>query len=213
MSVGTDIIKEKYDRFASKYDLLESLTLGFFGLRRLRRDLSRRASGRTLEVAVGTGLNLGYLGGNGPITATDLSRGMLEMAKRKAAALGLDVRFAQMDTENLGFPDDSFDTVIDSLALCTYIDPVAALKEMSRVCRHDGRILLLEHGSSSSRWARWLQDFLAEPHARALGCYWNREPLRLADDANLRVVSSKRYLLGVFHIIELAPIKLLDIRR
>jgi hypothetical protein len=72
---------------------------------------------------------------------------------------------------------------------------------MGRVCRHDGRILLLEHGRSDRpRLGRW-QDLRADRHAQDLGCLWNREPLELVRQAGLRVQQSERHFLGIFHVI------------
>ncbi|MBI3583112.1 MAG: class I SAM-dependent methyltransferase [Nitrospinae bacterium] len=107
-----------------------------------------------------------------------------------------------MDAESLAFPDRSFDTVVSSLTLCTFSDPLAALNEMARVCRKDGRILLLEHGRSSHEWlGRW-QDRKAKGHAEILGCHWNREPLNLIQQVGLKVYSIRRIFFGIFHLIE-----------
>jgi ubiquinone/menaquinone biosynthesis C-methylase UbiE len=73
---------------------------------------------------------------------------MLGLARRRTEGLAWDVAFLVADAEALPFREHSFDTVVSSLALCTYVDPLAALLEFSRVCRPSGRILLLEHGRS-----------------------------------------------------------------
>ncbi len=79
------------------------------------------------------------------------------------------------------------------------------VREMARVCKSKGRILLLEHGRSSREGlARW-QDRKADKHAKRLGCNWNRDILGLVGEANLEVVSSKLYCFGVFHAIEVKP--------
>jgi len=107
-----------------------------------------------------------------------------------------------MDAENLGFPDQSFDTIVSSLSTCTFPNPVGALKEMARVCRTDGRILLLEHGRSNwERIGRW-QDKRAPKHAEMLGCHWNREPLDLVREADLIPFTFHRTFFGMVHVIE-----------
>jgi methyltransferase OMS1, mitochondrial len=76
---------------------------------------------------------------------------------------------------------------------------------MARVCRTNGRVLLLEHGRSDREWlGRW-QDSLAEPFAKQLGCHWNREPLELVRKAGLKINNSRRVFFGVFHTIEAEP--------
>lgn len=134
-------------------------------MRRLRYEILQRASGKIFEVAVGTGKNLRYYPKTSQITAVDISSAMLEIARRRADDLGLDIAFLMMDAEALGLHDKSFDTVVSSLTLCTFPDPVAVLQEMARVCRTNGRILLIEHGrSNSERLGRW-QDRRADRHA------------------------------------------------
>ena len=95
----------------------------------------------------------------------------------------------------------SFDTVVSSLTTCTFPNPVAALQDMARVCRTNGKILLLEHGRSNREWLGRLQDRRADRHAQQLGCHWNREPLKLVREAGLKVSNSQRLFFGVFHRI------------
>jgi ubiquinone/menaquinone biosynthesis C-methylase UbiE len=197
-------ISAKYDRFARWYDWLEGI-LNLLGLSRLRRVLLRRASGKVLEVAVGTGKNLIYYPRDRRIIALDLSREMLKVARNRAARLSMPVSFLVADAETLPFPDNSFDTVVSSLSTCTFPNPVAALEEMARVCRPEGKVLLLEHGRSDrERLALW-QDRHADQFAKPLGCHWNREPLKLTKDAGLKLVRSRRSFFGIFHRIEAEP--------
>jgi ubiquinone/menaquinone biosynthesis C-methylase UbiE len=197
-------ISEKYDHFARWYDLVEGV-LDLLGLRKLRQRLLRQVSGKVLEVAVGTGKNLLYYPRPCKITGVDVSRKMLEAARKRACRLGLEVNWLLMDAEALGFPEKTFDTVVSSLSTCTFPDPVAALHELGRVCKPNGRILLIEHGRSDREWlARW-QDRRADRHARPLGCHWNREPLELVRQAGLKVSKSHRRFFGVFHQIEAEP--------
>jgi ubiquinone/menaquinone biosynthesis C-methylase UbiE len=197
-------IAEKYDRFASWYDWVEGIP-NILGVRRLRRRLLQRASGRVLEVAVGTGMNLRYYPATCRISAVDVSREMLSVARRRAAKLSMNVSFSLADAEALPFPDRSFDTVVSSLTTCTFPNPVAALKEMARVCRPGGRILLVEHGRSDREWlGRW-QDRRADSFAKQLGCHWNREPLELVREAGLKIIEAQRMFFGIFHEIQAEP--------
>ena len=197
-------ISEKYDRFARWYDCLEGI-LNILGLSRLRRMLLRRASGKVLEVAVGTGKNLAYYPRDSRIIALDLSGEMLKVARNRATKLSMHVSFLVGDAAALPFPDNSFDTIVSSLSTCTFPDPTAALKEIKRVCRPEGRVLLLEHGRSNrERLGRW-QDRHADKFAKPLGCHWNREPLELIEDAGLKVVRARRTFFGILHHIEAKP--------
>lgn len=197
-------ISRGYDRFARWYDLVEGIP-DILGVRRLRQRLLKRASGDVLEVAAGTGKNLAYYPDQCRITAVDISREMLNVARKRSAQLTIDVDILLADAVTLPFSDRSFDTVISSLSTCTFPDPLAALKEMKRVCRPAGRVLLLEHGRSDrDRLGRW-QDRHADQFAKPLGCHWNREPLELAQAAGLNVIETKRNFFGVFHSIVAKP--------
>lgn len=196
-------LSSKYNRFARWYDLVEGVP-DLLGVRRLRQRLLRQASGKVLEVAVGTGKNLRYYPQGCRITAVDVSREMLRVAQKRAASLSVDVSFLSADGENLPFPDKSFDTVVSSLTTCTFPNPVLALQEMARVCRPVGRILL-EHGRSNREWlGRW-QDRHADQFAKPLGCHWNREPLDMVRKAGLKVSSTRQFFFGVVHEIDAAP--------
>ena len=197
-------ISEKYNHFARWYDLGEGV-LDLLGVSRLRRRLLRRASGQVLEVAVGTGKNLRYYPPGCRIIAVDISGEMLNVARKRAAQLSMSVSFLLTDAEALPFPDKSFDTVVSSLTTCTFPNPVAALKEMARVCRPGGRILLLEHGRSDHDWLGRLQDRTADWNAKQLGCHWNGEPSELVREASLNVLEAQRVFFGIFHEIEARP--------
>lgn len=204
MALTSREISEKYNRFARWYDWVEGVP-EVLGVRRLRRRLLQRASGRVLEVAVGTGKNLSYYPEGCRIIGVDVSAKMLNIARHRAAKLLIDVSFLLADAEALPFRDKSFDTVVSSLTTCTFPNPVAALREMAHVCRTGGKILLLEHGRSDHEWlGRW-QDRREDRHARQLGCHWNREPLKLAHEAGLMVVRAYRTFFGIFHVVEAEP--------
>jgi len=197
-------LAKKYDRFAHWYDWVEGIP-DLLGVRKLRRQIIARASGKVLEVAVGTGKNLPYYPSGNGITAIDVSRAMMDVARKRAARLPRDVSFLLADAEALPFSDKTFDTLVSSLTTCTFPNPVIALHEMARVCKPTGRILLLEHGRSDREWfGRW-QDRRSDRHAKPLGCHWNREPLKLVREADLKVVAARHTFFGIFHEIEARP--------
>ena len=76
---------------------------------------------------------------------------------------------------------------------------------MSRVCRPEGRVLLLEHGRSTVPWINHLLDWTADTHERIFCCRWNQEPLVMVDEAGLRVRNVFRRFLGIYHLIEAVP--------
>lgn len=103
------------------------------------------------------------------------------------------VRFSQMDASALQFPDGSFDTVVDTLGLCSVEDPSAVLRELVRVTRKDGRgrILLLEHGRYDNEYgllsavANLLQGWGARRHCQSWGCDANRDMVALVESHSI----------------------------
>ncbi len=202
--MDTQEIRRLYDRAAGWYDLATAIP-EWLGLGRLRREVLGHAAGRVLEVACGTGANFRHYPPGARVVAADLSQRMLRVARRRARRLGLAAGFAVMDGGRLAVRDGAFDTVFSSMTLCTFPDPVAALREMARACRPGGRILLLEHGRSDCGWmGRW-QDRRAARHAKALGCRMNQRPPDLVRHAGLDLRRSRRAFFGVFHLMEAAP--------
>jgi ubiquinone/menaquinone biosynthesis C-methylase UbiE len=131
------------------------------------------------------------------VFVVDLSPAMLAKARARGAS-----EVAVMDAGQLAYRDGSFDTVVSTLGTCTFPDPVEALREMRRVCRRGGKILLLEHGRSTRPGVASWQDRRAAKHAAYLGCWWNREPLDNVRRAGLQPRSATRTFLGMVHVIQ-----------
>jgi len=199
------LIQHRYDRFAWLYETSSGL-LNWFGVVRYRQRVFREATGTILEVAIGTGRNLQFYPKESAVTAVDISQKMLSYARKRAARLGLGVKLQAADAAKLPFAASSFDTVTSSLSTCTFPDPVTVLKEMKRVCRPDGQILLLEHGRSSLGWVAKRQDNkAARRSAGDFHCWPNRDPVKLARQAGLVIEKVERPLWGYFYLIWARP--------
>lgn len=195
-----------YDRIAPDYDRLEAFGDRLLGTRGLRAGLGQALRGDVLEVAIGSGRNLPFYGPDvTSVTGVDISRGMLAMTAREAARLGCPVRLAVMNAEHLGFADASFDTVTSSLSLCTVPDPAAALREIARVCKPDGRIVLLEHVLSPVGPIAWLQRKMTPGQVRRLGCHFDRETIDLARSLGFGIVSERRRLFSILRLVVAVP--------
>jgi len=195
-------LQDVYDEIADRYEKRVWFDQYVLGMARQRKQLLSRAHGRILDVACGTGLNLASFPAGSEVTAVDLSQRMLDVARQKAANLNLKLQTQIMDAEKLEFADGMFDTVTSTLSTCTFPNPVQALREMKRVCRTGGLILLLEHGHSSLPWLANFQDRNVLRHYQQnAGCRWNQDPLELVKSAGLNIIHSKRFGLGIFHAI------------
>lgn len=170
-----------------------------------RRQLLEAAEGQVLELAVGAGANFPYYPPGVRVTAVDFSRGMLERARLAAARSHLDVQFVCGDIESLALPEQGFDTVISTLSLCAYEHPLAVLKRMRRWCRPTGRILLLEHGKSTSRPLAVLQKAADPLLYRMAGCHHTRDIDALVREAGLRVERMERCWLGMGSLVWARP--------
>jgi len=197
-------IQEKYRTAAPRYDVAMR-PLEYVVLRRWRRFLLGRATGRVLEVACGTGVNLPYYPPGTSLVLVDLSPEMLSIARTRATDLGMAAAAFVMDAARLEFPSASFDTLVSSLGTCTFPDPIATLKEMSRVCRPGGQILLLEHGRSTSPLLAAIQDRFAAPWASRTGCRWNHDVLGLISQAGMKPVLVKTSLWGIVCCVVAVP--------
>lgn len=204
--------KELFSKLAPTWDATVRFDEFTSGITRWRRQLARRARGNVLEVAVGTGRNLEYYRSSEveSITALDFSRKMLEVIlgrKEKGQCdPKIELKLRVGNCSNLSdFNDGTFDTVVDTFGLCSFEDPVSALKEMKRVCKIDGQILLLEHGESDWPWMQKLLSRQVSVHVKKFGCYNHRSIRRLIDDAGLVVVSGKRKHWGTIYFYVCSP--------
>ncbi|KAG2453444.1 hypothetical protein HYH02_001665 [Chlamydomonas schloesseri] len=106
------------------------------------------------------------------------------------------------------FAPGQFDTVVDTFGLCSHEDPVQVLKEMARVCKPGGRILLLQHGRSHYQWLNDKLDGSAADHQRKWGCLWNRDILDIVKQAGLVVDKSTRWHFGTsYYIVAYPPVQ------
>jgi ubiquinone/menaquinone biosynthesis C-methylase UbiE len=198
-----DDIRETYAEQADRFDRMQWLNKRLTG--GFRGRLFGRADGRVLDVACGTGLNAHYVPPETTYVGVDLSPDMLSKARAGVGDRDRVEGFHEMDAQRLAFADDSFDTVISSLSTCTFPDPDRALKEMARVCRPDGRVLLLEHGRSSVGPVARFQDWRADAHYEKHSCRWNQEPLALLEGTDFSVVDASTAVLGIITAIEADP--------
>jgi ubiquinone/menaquinone biosynthesis C-methylase UbiE len=152
------------------------------GLRDMRRALLADAHGRVVEIGAGTGVNLDLYGaGVEDLTLIEPDPHMgAKLRQRLADGSGHDstppARLVSAPAEAIPFDDDTFDTAVATLVLCTVPNPVAAIDELSRVLKPGGRLLFIEHvRSEDPSSARWQDRFEKPWRFMADGCHCNRD--------------------------------------
>jgi ubiquinone/menaquinone biosynthesis C-methylase UbiE len=160
---------------------------------------------RALEVGVGTGKNFPYYPGDVRISAVDLSPRMLEKAKKKASALGLEVELQEMDVQRLAFPEGIFDTVFATFVFCSVPDPVLGLQELRRVCKTDGRLLLLEHMRPGNPIFGLFFDLINPMVVRMMGANINRRTMENIKRAGWRIRVEEYLSSDIVRWIEAQP--------
>lgn len=167
--LDADAVRAAYRRWASVYDVV-------FGLisapaRRRAIDLvNLLPGGRVLEVGVGTGLALPSYNAGKRITGIDLSTEMLERARERVAEQCLNnvEALLELDAEETGFPDASFDIAVAMFVASVVPHPKQLLAEMRRVVRPGGHILFVNH-FAAQRGPRWWVERAMAPASHALG--------------------------------------------
>ncbi|CCG23962.1 mitochondrial membrane protein [Candida orthopsilosis Co 90-125] len=193
-----------YDSKAKEYDdAVKWEERGIFmGIR--RRWLMSHVKGDVLEVSCGTGRNIPYLSSYidkiRSVTFLDSSKNMVEVTKEKfekAFPNFKKVAFTQGKAEDLlkMAPDDNslkYDTVVEAFGLCCHEDPVQVLRNMAKLLKPGGRIILLEHGRSKWDFINNHLDFRSEKRMKKWKCRWNLDIGELVDEANLDITLEKR---------------------
>jgi len=182
----TTLTRARYQRISPIYDRLEWLMER--RARPWREKLWQFAYGpQVLEVGVGTGKNMEFWPLNCKITAIDLTPGMLDIARQREKSLNRqDVNLRLGDVQHLEFASASFDTVVATFVFCSVPDPIQGLREIGRVVRPDGQILLLEHLRIDRPVVGTLMDILAPLIVRLNGANINRRTVE-----NLRIAGLK----------------------
>jgi ubiquinone/menaquinone biosynthesis C-methylase UbiE len=192
----TDRIRSLYEKEAPKYDRQMQFfeRVLFSGGREW---VCSQATGEVLEIAIGTGRNLGHYSADVSLTGIEFSPAMLEIARNRAQELGREIDLRVGDAQALDFPDASFDTVVCTLALCTIPNDRAAVSEVKRVLRPAGRFLLLEHVRSPAPAVRLGQRLLEPLMLRLEGDHLLRKPLEHLHEQGFEVEQLLRSKLGI----------------
>lgn len=187
-------VKDAYRRWAPIYDHTFGMVAGQ-GRRHVVEIINKMTKGRVLEVGVGTGLSLPDYDPGHQIVGVDLSPDMLEKARERVTEEGLSnvTGLHEMDAGNLDFPEHSFDIVVAMFVMTVVPDPEKVMRELSRVAKPGGQVILVNHFSQVEGLRGWVERRMA-PFADKIG--WRSvfdvdrvmvcDDLRLAERVSLR---------------------------
>jgi len=160
-AVENAFVTKVYENIAWMYDFTFGPTLHAGRIQSIQR-MGIKAGDRVLEVGVGTGINASLYPPDCVVTGIDLSEPMLEKARERVLRKGLsNIRLLAMDAADLKFPDNSFDIVYAPYVISVVPDPVAVVREMRRVCRRGGRMVILNHFRGTNRLGAWLDRVIS----------------------------------------------------
>ena len=191
MKTTTKQIKKRYNRFSYFYDWIETpIEKRLFS--KWRKEILSNLKGKILEIGVGTGKNLKYYHYDKvDLTAIDISEGTLNRAETKAEKLNLKVNFKLINSEKLPFVSNSFDYVVATFVLCSVSNQETILKEIKRVLKPKGKIILLEHVLSKNKLIALFQH-VHNPITRFIfGFNVDRDTVRSIESAGLKIVKEK----------------------
>ncbi len=190
---------DKWDNAAKSFDIMNSGIELRYGEK--KREWFSRSEGRTLLVAVGTGLDLQYFSPEQKVVGIDISSKMLEKAKVKSNDLASDTELVRADAQMLGFSDNSFDSVVTSCTFCSVPDPVSGLKEIRRVMKPGGKLLMFEHVRSNIFWMGPMMDLLTKV-TRKVGPDLNRRTRENVVRAGFRLTREINVYLDMVKLFE-----------
>jgi ubiquinone/menaquinone biosynthesis C-methylase UbiE len=191
--------QRKWDKASRTLDLF-----AFAEDRRLgphKQRLFSKMCGATLMVAAGTGNDFKFFPPNMHVVAIDISPKMLERAARKTAEYEGSIELREMDVCNLDFAEATFDTVATACTFCSVPKPIVGLRELHRVLKPGGQILMFEHVRSAIGPLGILMDLMT-PLFRRIGPELNRDTVGNVQKAGFRLRRVENVYLDVVKIIE-----------
>jgi ubiquinone/menaquinone biosynthesis C-methylase UbiE len=202
-----DATRKRYNRLSFIYNLIET-PMEYFISKRSRIRLENKIKdqeGQVLEVGVGTGKNIPYYPPGIKITAIDFSPKMLKRARKKSIKLGSHVNLLEMDVQDLAFPNDHFDKVFATFVFCSVPDPVKGLKELKRVCKPNGKLILLEHMRPENPVLGFIFDVLNPVVVRIFGANINRRTKDNIISAGWNITFEENLVSDIVRWVEAEP--------
>lgn len=193
-------VEAKYNRMSRIYNLFEFFPENIM-FKRWRKRVLQQPQGKVLEIGVGTGKNLPYYNySKVDLTAIDLSSGMLKQAMDLVKKNNYPVKLKLASAQKLPFKANTFDYIVCTFVLCSVPDPVGALKEMKRVLKNEGQIIMLEHMLSKNRLLSTIENLFNPLTRMMMGVNINRNTSANIKKSGLKLIQEKN--LALFDIFK-----------
>ncbi|MEK3853727.1 class I SAM-dependent methyltransferase [Cytobacillus sp. FSL H8-0458] len=188
--------------FPSLYDLaMQPLEKRKF--QKIRSEILNMADGRVLEIGAGTGINFPLYQKADRVDAIEPNQAMIEKSLSRKNAASVPIHIHRQSAEELEFADNTFDSAVATLVLCTIPNPEQALTEIKRVCKPQAKILFFEHVKMAQPALGFAQDALNPLWKRICdGCHLNRDTLQTIQDSGMKITNVTAYYKGLFLVVE-----------
>jgi len=201
MEAAMDIqTRKKWDDASRTYDFFAAVDDRRLGSE--KQKLLAKLRGKALHVAAGTGNDYKFFPPGMDIVSIDISPKMLEQARIKAADYKGSLQLREADVHNLDYPDETFDSIATVFTFCSVPKPIAGLRELYRVLKPGGQILMLEHVRSTAIGPVGIILDLMTLITRKLGPDLNRDTVGNVQKAGFRLRRVANVYLDVVKTIE-----------
>ena len=195
--------KQSYDRIAKVFDFLRAGDMRRWNTH--QKLLFENLLGNVLYVGTGTGLEIVNFPPNLNISAIDLSFQMLGRSKNRVKNYPGKIQRYQMNAETTAFKENSFDTAVSVCVLCSVKDPVSCLKEIKRVLKPEGKLVMFEHVLSRNPFYALALKTMSNFTERLEGTYLDRHTVNNAEKAGFEILSQKNVYLDIVKALVAKP--------